>query len=250
MLDAVRGSFPLPDAGAYMPATATAPTLLQLAGAHATGPIDLPAHLQQLAADDQLVPFLDQTRDAIALAREDPYFAESMTPMLSDIRAALGTLPTDRLSRDEQNAVQDTRTQLDDFLGVDQTDEVPGGGLPAHEAAGAHLIDKHVGKSEQELLDRLDKENISASSSFVDLPSAEHFCAQTIHEHQAQIDAWLAGKGGNRLVIDSTFDAKTGISVERGQDHAVDTHSVKLVLERSDKLGIGYRIVTGYPETP
>ena len=215
--------------------------------------MDLPAHLQQLADDGELVPFLDQTRDAIAMAKDDPYFAESMTPMLSDIRDALATLPTERLSRDEQDAVQDTRTQLDGLLGADDpdgTDEVPGGGLPAHEDAGAHLIDKHVGKSEQELLDRLHKENISASSSFVDLPSAEHFCAQTIKEHQSEIDDWLAGKGGNRLVIDSTFDAKTGISVERGQDHAVDTHSVKLVLERSDKLGIGYRIVTGYPETP
>ncbi|WP_242110026.1 RNase A-like domain-containing protein [Luteimonas aquatica] len=129
-------------------------------------------------------------------------------------------------------------------------DQVPGGGLEAHEQAGSHLIERHVGKSEQDLVERLQRENISASSSFRDLPSAEHFIAATIAENQGKIDAWVDGKGGNRLVLDGHFDASTGISVKRGESEATDVYSVKLVLERSDKLGIGYRIVTGYPTTP
>ncbi len=129
-------------------------------------------------------------------------------------------------------------------------DQVPGGGLEAHEQAGSHLIERHVGKTEQDLLDRLERENISASSSFRDLPSAEHFIAATIAENQDKIDAWVDGKGGNRLVLSESFDAETGISIKRGDTEATDVHSVKIVLERSDKLGIGYRIVTGYPTTP
>ena len=94
------------------------------------------------------------------------------------------------------------------------------------------------------------RENISAASSFVDLPTAEHFVSATIGEHQDRIDAWLDGQGGNRLVVDANFDASTGISVKRGDSDATDVHSVRLVLERSDRLDIGYRIVTGYPTPP
>ena len=74
--------------------------------------------------------------------------------------------------------------------------------------------------------------------------------SETIAEHQGAIDAWLDGKGGNRLVVDSSFDASTGISVARGETSAEDVFSVRLVLERSDRLDIGYRIITGYPSAP
>ena len=127
---------------------------------------------------------------------------------------------------------------------------MPGGGLEAHEEAGGHLIERHVGKSEQWLLDRVSRDNISAASSFRDLPEAERFVSATIADHQARVDAWADGSGGNRLVIDTTFDASTGISVSRGDTSAVDVFSVRLVLERSNQLDIGYRIVTGYPNKP
>lgn len=215
---------------------------------------DLGAHLRDLADDGKLLDFLDQTGDAIALAQADPTFAEQLDPLLGRIRDALSELPTDRLSRVERDAVEYTQQALDAHLGQvdppDGTGEVPGGGLQAHEDAGSHLIERHVGKSEQDLVDRLQRENISASSSFRDLPAAEHFIAQTIVENQARIDAWVDGKGGRRLVLDAHFDASTGISVQRGETRAEDVFSVKLVLERSNALGIGYRIVTGYPTTP
>jgi hypothetical protein len=220
-----------------------------LAAAAADG--DLLAHLDDLAGEGRLLDFLDQTGDAIALAQSDDTFATQLDPLLGRIREALGEFPTGQLSRVERDAVESTQQALDAHLGaVDPGGEVPGGGLEAHEEAGSHLIERHVGKSEQDLVDRLQRENISASSSFRDLPSAEHFVAATIAANQDKVDAWLDGKGGNRLVLDGHFDASTGISVSRGEANAEDVFSVKLVLERSDALGIGYRIVTGYPTTP
>jgi hypothetical protein len=54
------------------------------------------------------------------------------------------------------------------------------------------------------------------------------------------------------LVADDALvdDASTGISVARGGSSAEDVFSVRLVLERSQALDIGYRIVTGYPSAP
>ena len=218
----------------------------------AAGP-DLASHLSELAEHGGLGGFLDQTAAAVGLAGQTPFLREQLDPALGVIRDALAGLDTSQLPRTDRDAVDDTLALLDAHLGdAGETGgiEVPGGGLQAHEDAGGHLIDRHVGKSEQWLVDRVQNSNISAASSFRDLPEAEYFVATTLAENQSGIDAWLDGKGGSRLVVDASFDATTGISVARGQDHAEDVFSVRVVLERSDRLDIGYRIITGYPSAP
>jgi len=217
----------------------------------------LDSHIAARVDAGELTGFLAETRDAVTLAERSPVFADELAPLLGDIRDALNALPAQALSRVERDAVEATVGRIETYLGSlespegpDATTEVPGGGLEAHEEAGGHLIERHVGKSEQWLLDRVSRDNISAASSFRDLPEAERFVSATIADHQARVDAWADGSGGNRLVIDTTFDASTGISVSRGDTSAVDVFSVRLVLERSSQLDIGYRIVTGYPNKP
>lgn len=219
--------------------------------AAAAGP-DLESHLAALAERGELAGFLDQTRAAVDLAGQTPFLAEQLDPALGVIRSALETLDSDALPRADRDAVQDTLERLDAHLvdGPGGGALVPGGGLQAHEDAGGHLIERHVGKSEQWLVDRVRNDNISAASSFRDLPEAEYFVSQTLGENQDDIDAWLDGSGGNRLVLDASFDATTGISVARGESHAEDVFSVRVVLERSDRLDTGYRIITGYPSAP
>lgn len=242
MLDIASRIAPLPPAGA-----------LSLRALDAAGAItDLRAHVRDLAETGDLPGFLDQTAEALDLARS-PVFAQQLDPLLGRIRDALADLPARSLDAVDREAVGDMLSRLDahlDEVAGPAAGEVPGGGLEAHEEAGGHLIERHVGKSEQWLLDRVNRENISAASSFRDLPAAEHFVAETLAEHADRIDAWLGGEGGNRLVVDARFDASTGISVRRGDTEASDVFSVRLVLERSDRLDVGYRIVTGYPTTP
>ncbi len=246
--------------------TVQQPSTARMAMAAAADPdADLVAHLQDLADSGGIEDFLDQVGSAISLAGGDPTFGEHLDPLLGRIRDALGEVDVRDLSRVERDAVDSTLDALDAHLGnggVDGPDapedpdgpdapvQVPGGGLEAHEEVGGHLIERHVGKSEDWLVDRVRRDNISAASSFRDLGEAEHFVAATLSEHQDRIDAWVDGKGGNRLVVDASFDASTGISVKRGESSAEDVFSVKLVLERSDRLDTGYRIVTGYPSAP
>lgn len=226
----------------------------------AVSPDTIDQHIAARLDAGDIEGFLAETGAAITLAERSPVFAEELAPVLGDIRDALSNLPAQSLSRVERDAVEATVERIDAWLGsVESPDgpdgpggatEVPGGGLQAHEDVGGHLIERHVGKSEQWLLDRVSRENVSAASSFRDLPQAEHFVSATIADHQERVDAWVDGSGGNRLVIDTTFDASTGISVSRGDTSAVDVFSVRLVLERSSQLDIGYRIVTGYPNKP
>ncbi|MFI1162456.1 RNase A-like domain-containing protein [Streptomyces sp. NPDC020801] len=69
----------------------------------------------------------------------------------------------------------------------------------AEDLGGGHTIDKHVGKTDAQLLQRLrDQANgsgvptIPAASSFTDLDSAQKYTQYCIRQNSGGIDAWLA----------------------------------------------------------
>jgi hypothetical protein len=127
---------------------------------------------------------------------------------------------------------------------------VPGGGLAAHEAAGGHLLLKHVGQSETKLLQRLaDEPKISGSSSFYDRAAAESAVSHVIDGSQTKITNWLTGSS-NRLRLDSPLPNLAGISVSRGAAGAVDASSARVILVRDPSMPTGYKILTGFPTTP
>lgn len=127
---------------------------------------------------------------------------------------------------------------------------VPGGGLQTHEAAGGHLILKHVGQTEQSLMTRLANDpKISGSSSYYDRAIAESAVSQALDANQSAISNWLNGSAG-RLRIDYTLPDPVGISVSRGATNAIDVSSNRIILVRDPSMPTGYKILTGFPTKP
>ena len=66
--------------------------------------------------------------------------------------------------------------------------EVPGGGLAAHEKRGGHLISRHVGKTQEDLIARLRSDpGIFSASSFTSMAVAEAVVGVAIKARQKQI---------------------------------------------------------------
>ncbi|MFG6446799.1 RNase A-like domain-containing protein [Roseateles sp. BYS180W] len=127
---------------------------------------------------------------------------------------------------------------------------MPGGGLQVHENAGGHLLEKHVGKTELDLRNRLAAEpNITGSSSFYDRPAAESAVSQTLDANQIKVSDWLSGTAP-RLRLDHALTGPAGISVTRGAGGAVDASSVRVILVRDPRMPTGYRTLTGFPTLP
>lgn len=125
---------------------------------------------------------------------------------------------------------------------------VPGGGLEAHELAGGHLLERHVGKTEAELVARLQEQrNIVSSSSFTSQPVAEAVIGLMIARRQEEIQDWLRS-GEQRLALDFFANKPVGISVSRRTMKAEPVRGVRLVLERDARFPGGWRILTGYPQ--
>ena len=125
---------------------------------------------------------------------------------------------------------------------------IPGGGLDFHEAAGGHTLERHVGKTEAELAQRLAKDQrISAASSFSDRSLAEAAISEAMSQKQSAIDSWVK-RGGNRYTIDYNTNRTIGISLRRRASKATSASRLKILLQRSPKLPPGYFILTAYPQ--
>ena len=125
---------------------------------------------------------------------------------------------------------------------------IPGGGLDFHEAAGGHTLKKHVGQTEVQLAQRLEKEKrISAASSFTYRSVAEAAIAEAMSKNQSAIDSWVKSRS-NRYTIDYNANKIIGITMRRGASKATQTSRLRIVLQRSTKLPPGYFILTAYPQ--
>lgn len=141
---------------------------------------------------------------------------------------------------------------------LDPATLIPGGGLDAHEGArigrrggsAGHTKGEHVGRSEQELNQRLTQQaGLSMASSFGDLDEAEASVAQVLDSKHAAIEAWLQDpNGAPRKIVRATVDGGVGSVVARGSAEATSGNQVVVVLAKPHRsVSMSYVILTAYP---
>ncbi|WP_127504658.1 RNase A-like domain-containing protein [Actinoplanes solisilvae] len=145
--------------------------------------------------------------------------------------------------------------------------------LKAQELQGGHAIDRHVGKTQADLDQRLNGTKASpgvkavrpipSASTFTDITVAERATSDNISANQAQIAAFLAapaaGPGGkpDRLVIKNPIPSTDGITRLGPKNKANPTpgtisqtgvSQVSTVLQKDPTAPGGFRIITSFPE--
>lgn len=126
----------------------------------------------------------------------------------------------------------------------------PGGphDLSQDEAQGGHTLKKHVGRTDDQLRERLqDEPRISAASTWTDRATAEQAVGAALAQNQDRINRWL-DRSGNRpnLVLDYDGDHALGHSLRRGADQAEPCSHATVVLKWAGDRN--YYVLTTYPE--
>src|SRR3981189_2866846 len=90
--------------------------------------------------------------------------------------------------------------------------------LSHDEAAGGHILRKHVGQTDEQLRERLEQErHITGASTYTDRAVAEHAVGAAIAQSQERIQSWLKRSGGHpNLVLDYDSEAPIGRPIHRG----------------------------------
>ena len=120
--------------------------------------------------------------------------------------------------------------------------------LQRDEERGGHTLKKHVGRSDEELRDRLRRErSISAASTWTNREAAEETVAAALRAEQRRVERWIS-RGYPRANLALYFDAghPVGRSLDRGADRAVDCTRAVIVLRADGPEG--FYVLTAYPE--
>jgi hypothetical protein len=120
--------------------------------------------------------------------------------------------------------------------------------LGRDEQRGGHTLDRHVGRTDAELEERLEQErNISAASTWTDRSTAEEVVAETLRAERRRIDGWM-GRGERRPNLALHYDAGRviGRSLRRGGDQVVPSTSAVIILKADGPDG--FYVLTTYPE--
>ena len=119
--------------------------------------------------------------------------------------------------------------------------------LRENEARGGHILQRHVGKTEEQLKQRLDDApHLKIASSFRDEGTAERAISATLERNQAAIDDWLKRPSKQDLVLYHNGESSLGIALARGTAMARPSHAATIVL-RTNPEG-GFHVLTAYLE--
>ena len=117
--------------------------------------------------------------------------------------------------------------------------------LRENEERGGHILERHVGKTEEQLKQRLaDEPHLKAVSSFHDESIAEQAIGRGIEEHQPAIQNWLRQRGDDDLPIQHRSANSIGIVQERIDEAARPSGTARIIL-RKDNHG-GFYVRTAY----
>jgi len=120
--------------------------------------------------------------------------------------------------------------------------------LSQDEAAGGHILRKHVGQTDDELRERLQRERrITGASTYTDRPAAESAVGAAIAASQERIQRWLNRSGGHpNLVLDYDSPTPVGRTINRGESESRPCSHALVILKYA---GPGqYYVLTSYPE--
>jgi Bacterial CdiA-CT RNAse A domain len=120
--------------------------------------------------------------------------------------------------------------------------------LGRDEQRGGHTLARHVGRTDEELRERLARErNISAASTWTDRETAETVVGQALSPERDRVESWMRrGFPRANLALHYNAGRVIGRSLRRGDSQTVDCSSAVIVL-RADGPDSFY-VLTTYPE--
>jgi toxin YxiD len=152
-------------------------------------------------------------------------------------------------------AQSQTQTQQE-FQGqrpaVEAPEEGPLYDLQRDETLGGHTLARHVGRTDEQLAERLRRETgISAASTYTDVATARRTVALALEQSRDRVEAW-ASRQGSRPNLTLHYAQHSGPpfgrSLFRGETAARPADRALVVLRWLDREG-RWIVLTSYPET-
>ena len=152
-------------------------------------------------------------------------------------------------SRDDSPELKENSRKQEDTPPASSSADGPRRNLDDDQRRHGHTLTKHVGRTDAQLLERLQQEtDISSASTYSDKDTAERAVGAAVAKNESKIKAWLDRGGSQKLVLDYFGDTQHPIGRTMHRDKtAHPCFNAKVVLAMNDRGG-GYFVLTSYPE--
>lgn len=111
-----------------------------------------------------------------------------------------------------------------------------------------HTLERHVGKSDRELLERIRRDHITAASTYYDKETATKAVLESIDTHEKEIKNWLNHSNRDRLVLKTNHSFAVGKTALKSDMRIHnDLHDTITVLAKDPSSTRKYKIITSYP---
>nr|CBX79408.1 hypothetical protein EAIL5_0588 [Erwinia amylovora ATCC BAA-2158] len=119
-------------------------------------------------------------------------------------------------------------------------------------APGGHTIEKHVGKTPEELRSRLEKHPwMNSAGSFRTSREAEQLISKVLRDNKTQIEMWVkhVPPGLNaKMELDRIFSHQTGILLSKGSKEVTACYKIRVVVRFEHWNGKPYFVLTAFPK--
>ncbi|MGG0240242.1 RNase A-like domain-containing lipoprotein [Bacillus rhizoplanae] len=111
-----------------------------------------------------------------------------------------------------------------------------------------HTLERHVGKTEEQLKERLRTDKVSAASTYYDKETATKAVKDSLKQHEKEINTWLKESKENRLVLNTKHAFPVGKTVLKKDMRVKDgLRNTVTVLQKDKGSELGFKIITSYP---
>ncbi|MGR2741101.1 RNase A-like domain-containing protein [Billgrantia sp. Q4P2] len=127
--------------------------------------------------------------------------------------------------------------------------DATGGTLVFHENLDGHTIRRHVGKTDEQLLQRFETESdILGSSTYPDLETAQRAVGDVLSRNSDRIQDWLTNSPGSRLPLNEILDYEIGRVIPQGSTVSQPSNKSFVLLVKDSLAPNGCRIHTSFPK--
>ncbi len=116
------------------------------------------------------------------------------------------------------------------------------------ESFDGHTLERHVGKTNEELIKRAIKEDIDAATSFTDKSTAIHAVKENIRKNINEISDWIVNEETHRKMFDAVHVNPIGKGAFGGKKQIVyNLTKSRIVLVRDLSSELGFKVLTAFP---
>ncbi|WP_158781017.1 RNase A-like domain-containing protein [Pantoea sp. BAV 3049] len=115
---------------------------------------------------------------------------------------------------------------------------------------GGHAIERHVGRTEAELRQRLaSRPTMTGSSTFHNLRVAEDAISRALKFNAQLVKRWASnGRSGSRMEIDFFAGNEIGFGIKTATGPVIKSYKLRLVLVLQNYHGKPYYVLTAFPK--